>query len=141
MADPYNAKEVIVEIVNQSDGLNITVAEVNFSNPVRAIDVLPIKNTSVVLTPITSSGFYGKKTVYYNRIHISEAGAIVVARGAANNHVALLPAINTKYGLYLTTDDIIDHVIPAGQTGDITVPLEINPNSLTWYDGAVIVTA
>lgn len=140
MADPYNTREVLVELINLNDNLTVTVDDVEFGLPVRITDPSPPRNTRVQITAKTESGFYGVKTINYNRMHISEVGVIQVERGAANNHVALLPAINTKYGLFLTAEDIVNQTIPAGQTGLITVPLAINPNSLSFYDGAVIVT-
>lgn len=140
MADPYNTREVLIELINADDNLNVTVDDVTFGTPVRVTDPNPPRNTILQITSKTESGFYGVKTINYNRMHISEIGTIQVERGAANSHVALLPAINTKYGLFLTAEDIVDQVIPAGQTGLITVPLQISPNSLSFYDGAVIVT-
>lgn len=140
MADPYNAKEVLLELINLTDGLNAAVADVTFGIPSKVTDPTPPKNTKILITPKTESGFYGIKTVYYNRIHIGEVGAMSVERDGASSHLALIPALNLKYGLYLTADDIIDKLIPPGDTGLITVVLQINPNSLTWYDGAVIVT-
>lgn len=140
MPDPYNTREVLVDLINANDGLTATVADVTFGDPVRVTDPNPPRNTRVAITANTESGFYGVKTVHYNRMHISEVGTIEVERGAANSHIALLPAINTKYGLFLTADDIIDQVIPVGETGLITVNLQINPNSLSFYDGAVITT-
>jgi hypothetical protein len=141
MADPYNTREVLVELINLNDNLNVTVDDVEFGTPVRVTDPNPPRNTRLQITSKTVSGFYGVKTINYNRMHISEIGTIQVQRGAANNHIALLPAINTKYGLFLTAEDIVDQVIPVGQTGLITVPLEISANSLSFYGGAIIVTS
>jgi hypothetical protein len=141
MADPYNTREVLVELINLNDNLNVTVDDVEFGTPVRVTDPNPPRNTRLQITSKTESGFYGVKTINYNRMHISEIGTIQVERGAANNHIALLPAINTKYGLFLTAEDIVDQVIPVGQTGLITVPLEISANSLSFYGGAIIVTS
>lgn len=140
MPDPYNPREILVELINADDSLNVTVDDVTFGNPQRVTTPSPQRNTRLQITANTESGFYGVKTINYNRMHISEVGTIEVERGAANNHIALLPAINTKYGLFLTAEDIIDQVIPPEQTGLITVVLQINPNSLTFYDGAVITT-
>ena len=150
MADPYNAKDVIIEYIRENEGLDVYLTDVDFSNPTRAEPtsdpenpgdtILPLRNTFVKITPKTVSGLYGVKTFHFNRIHISEVGVIEVEKGAATTHAGLLPAINTKYGLYLMPDDIVDQILNPALTGLITVVLQINPNSLTFYDGAVIAT-
>lgn len=142
MADPYNAKDVIIELLRINENKDIQLSEVTFANPVRAAATpAPLKNTSVKITPIASSGHYGIKIFHYDRIHISEVGPITVEKGAATTHEQLLPAINTKYGLYMVPGDIINTNINPVLTGEISVSLQINPNSLTWYSGDVIVTA
>lgn len=142
MADPYNAKDVILEYIRNNEGLDVYLDDVEFSNPVKSpTSPIPLRNTSVTITPTTTSGFYGKKIFHYNRIHISELGTITVEKGSATNHEQLLPAINLKYGLYLVPDDIINQPISPMLTGEIEVDLVINPNSLTWYDGPIIETS
>jgi len=141
MADPYNAKDVILEQINNQENLNVQLTDVIFEDPVLATEPNPLKNTSVKIRSRTESGFYGTKTFHYNRIHIGEAGPISVQRGSANSHFDLIPAINQKYGLYLTTDDIFNEALSPAQTGEITVVLQIKPTSLTWYSGPVIVTS
>jgi hypothetical protein len=140
-ANPYNAREVILERINVDDNLDVTVDDVVFENPVKPTEPLPIRNTILRIRSLTSSAFYGVKTFHYNRIHIDEVGPMTVERGAANTWAALLPAINEKYGLFMVPEDIIDGNIPVGLTGEIPVTLAISPNSLTWYDGPVIALA
>lgn len=140
MADPYNAKDVILERIRLEEGIDVQLDDVEFEDPVRVTDALPLRNTFVRIRSKTQSDWYGVKTFHYNRIHISEVGVITVERGSANNDIDLLPAVNLKYGLYMVPEDIINKVIPPGSTGEITVSFNINPNSLTWYDGDIIVT-
>lgn len=142
MADPYNAKDVILEYIRNHEGIDVYLDDVDFSNPVKSeISPVPLRNTSVTITPKTVSGLYGRKIFHYNRIHISEVGPIVVEKGSANNHEQILPTINLKYGLYLVPDDIINQSISPMLTGEIEIELQINPNSLTWYDGPIIPTS
>lgn len=138
--DPYNGEEVLLSIVNEQDGTDVLLEDVVFGSPQRATGVLPVRNTFVKITPQVQSGLYGIKTFWYNRIHKSELGTITVDRGEATTYLQILPAINDKYGLYLTIADIIDGPLPTLQVGEIEVDLPINPNSLAFYDGDIIVS-
>lgn len=139
MANPYDTKDVICEYIRLNEGIEVYPNEVNFANPVRSEPTpIPLRNTHVVITPVTSSGLYGKRIFHYNRIHISELGTVTVEKGSATTVYQLLSAINVKYGLYLTEDDVIDQVLSPIITGEIEVDLEIKPTSLAWYAGDII---
>ena len=135
-----DAKSVILSVVNQMENTSITVDDVDFGIPQRANGTLPVRNTKIVLSPKQSSGYYGNKTIWYNRIHISELGPITVQKGTATSMWGLIPAINAKYGIYLSTTDIIDAALPVNQTGEIAVTLNISQASLMFYAGPVIQT-
>lgn len=76
-------------------------------------------NTVVKITALPASGFSGSMNVYYTRRNLADAfpgsqnlGTI----SSATTIYALLPTINSKYGLNLTTQDINDGPVPAGST-------------------------
>lgn len=137
---PGDTKAILLSIVNQMEGSSITTADVDFGLPQRATGSLPVRNTKILITPKSDSGYYGIKTLWYNRIHISELGNIVVNKGTATTVSQLLPAINSKYGISLTAGDIVDEALSPAQTGEIVVYLNINPNSLMFYTGLIIPT-
>lgn len=141
--NPYNGEEVLLAIINDQDGTDVLIEDVTFGVPQRAEPTppeVPVRNTFIKITPKVESGLYGIKTFWYNRIHKSELGVITVNRGSATTYAQILPAINDKYGLYLTVDDIVDAALPSLQVGEITVDLPINPGSFAFYDGTIIVT-
>lgn len=138
--NPYNGEEVLLAIINEQDGTDVLLTDITFGVPQRATGVLPVRNTFVKITPVVQSGLYGIKTFWYNRIHKSELGVITVDRGEATTYSQLLPAINDKYGLYLTTDDIVDGALPSLQVGEIEVDLPIDPGSFAFYQGDIIVS-
>lgn len=138
--NPANPKEVILSILNQSSGTAVEVSDVDFGVPQRATGGAPLRNTKLVISPKSNSGYYGNKVIWYNRIHISELGTITVNKGTSTLYSQLIPAINTKYGIYLSVDDIVDGPLPVGQSGEIAVTLPINPSSLMFYSGAKIIT-
>lgn len=138
--NPANPKEVILAILNQSSGTSVEVTDVDFSTPQRATGGAPLRNTRLVISPKANSGYYGNKVIWYNRIHISDLGSITVNKGTATLYSQLIPAINAKYGIYLSIDDIVDGPLPVGQTGEIVVSLPIKSSSLMFYSGAKIIT-
>lgn len=139
MANPYNAKDIICEYIRLNEGIDVQLADVTFSDPVRSEpSPIPLRNTSITIVPVTSSGLYGRRVFHYNRIHISELGTVTVDKGSATTVYQLLAAINDKYGLYLTEDDVYDQILSPVVTGDIDIDLQIKPTSLIWYAGDII---
>lgn len=138
--NPYSGEEVLLAIINEQETTNVLITDVTFGTPQRATGALPVRNTFVKVTPRVESGLYGIKTLWYNRIHKSELGTITIDRDVHTTYSQLLPAINTKYGLYLTVADIIDGPLPSLQVGEIEVDLPINPSSLSFYSGDIIIS-
>lgn len=137
---PIDPKLVLLSIINQLDGGAISTADVDFDLPQRATGPTPLRNTKVRLFPKMTSEYFGSRLFWYNRIHVSEISPIAVNKGTANSYWDLIDEINETYGLFLSTDDIVDTPIPPEQTGLIYLTLDINPNSLMFYGGPLIIT-
>lgn len=131
--------EALLALVNKHEGINIRFEDVTFLSPQIPTEALPVRNTKVRLAPKATSGFYGVKTIWYNRIHIASLGSLIVPQGTATKVSDLLPAINVKYGIYITPSDIIDGNIGVPVNGQVTVNLNISNNSLVFYGGATVV--
>jgi hypothetical protein len=74
-------------------------------------------NTVISLTAQEASGYSGSINLYYNRQPLSVAISASISLGsipAATTIWALLPTINTKYSLNLTTQDVVNGTVPAG---------------------------
>lgn len=111
-----------------------------FDEPIR-IDTLPTnKNTKIYVTAKISSEYFGRKTLRYNRIHISDLPAITVNKTTENSLYSLLPIINSTYGLVLNTQDIEDADISGVPAGPYTPTLTIKETSLIFYAGTKIIT-
>ena len=134
-------KAVLLAALNQALGKNFTLAEFTFSDPVAITIPTPTRNTMIKLAPLAASGYYGVRKVYYNRIHVSELGQIVVSRGAATRVSDLLPQINEKYGVYIQPTDIYDGLLPAEVPGETEVQITLNfrPSSIIFYGGVQII--
>lgn len=119
-----DGKEVLLEAIKKKYHYSLDKEDVGFSDPERVTVPNPTHNTLIYIGPKATSGYYGIKKIYYNRIHVSELGRIRVAKGTATKVSELLPSINLKYGIHVKNEDIFDEVLP-----DITPPqteVEIN---------------
>lgn len=134
-------KKLIFKCLSKDDIRNISVEdyELNFnlSNPEKILTTLPKKNTKLLLIPKMESPYFGIKTILYNRIHISELGNVFVTRTTQNTTHDLLDQINEKLSIRLNIFDIVDE--PLTQTGSFNIELKIEPNSLVFYDGPIII--
>lgn len=119
-----DGKEVLLEAIKKKYHYSLDKDDVGFSDPERVTVPNPTHNTIIYIGPKATSGYYGIKKIYYNRIHVSELGRIRVAKGTATKVSELLPSINLKYGIQVKNEDIFDEVLP-----DITPPqteVEVN---------------
>lgn len=94
------------------------------------------------MAPTVISGYYGVKTVFYNRIHGDQLGPIILDYSviAGNTMVSeLLPDINDQYGVYIKPSDIIDAPIPPTTPGQpVNISLVFSETSIIFYSGTVI---
>lgn len=134
-----DGKAVLLALYNAKEGTNLQLSDFAFSMPIMPTENNPIRNTKIKLYPYAASGYYGVKTIYYNRIHLSELGTIRVTRGNAVTLVDLLPAINNKYGVDILATDVVNYTLPALTTSqDIVVDITFTGSSIVFYAGDVI---
>lgn len=71
-------------------------------------DATSAKNTLLIARPIATSGKYGLIRIYYDRIDVSNLPAHPgVARDGNTTRADVINAINTYYGINLTTNDYV----------------------------------
>jgi len=136
-------KQIIIDLINDANsGLGMTSAEVELSAPGAGNGTL---NTSLVVTPAAGSRFSNQVTVYYNRLGLAAVVATQDGRieAIAESYTAadVLDAINAKYNLLITSDDIEDLVLPAIPTvpgGEATLTLTAKAGSLIFTGTAEI---
>jgi len=91
--------------------------QVSFDPP-QALVNDPDYNSSVLLRTNRTSGYSGTKTMRYNRVDFALAmvgkDSTLPTTGMGSTVFTSLAAINTKYGLALSTDDVIDAPISGG---------------------------
>lgn len=79
----------------------------------------PNCNTKISLTAKTASGYSGSLNLFYNRRPLGDVITGSVSLGtisSATTILALLPTINSKYGINLTSQDLVDGPVPAGSS-------------------------
>lgn len=144
MNDVGNNRNRIIDALRKQSGTSLTRDQFleNFvlADPTRPVGSSLRKNTCVKVTAKLESKYFGTKTAWYNRIHVNELGIIEVTRTTETKVLQLLPQINDKYNLTLTSFDIINFDLLPSQVGTFPIILPINPSSLMFYDGAFITT-
>lgn len=97
------------------------------------------RNTKLGVTALASSEYFGRKTIRYNRIHLTDLIDLTVEKSGEETIYELLPKINTIHGTFFTDQDIEDEDITGEPDGDYTPDLIIKVTSLIFYDGPKIV--
>jgi hypothetical protein len=93
-----DGKELLLAAINRKTGRNYTLRDFEFGEPTAITDVpTPTHNTSIKFGPKLDSGYYGVRTIFYNRIHASDLGSIIVPYDGETRLHQLLDKINEKY--------------------------------------------
>lgn len=126
---------VLLAAVNAAIGSNFTLNDVEFAAPELVSTPQPLRNSVIKMAPKASSGYYGVRRIFYNRIHVSELGVISVPRASAVNVSDLLTDISYKYGILIKPEDIYDAVLPPAAPGVPSVEINFNfrPTSVIYY--------
>lgn len=138
ISTPGDGRYGLLKIVNIISDENYTLDDLDFSTPTRNEDDSDSRNTKVDLFFKTEKGNYGKKTLYYNRAHVSELPTLTISRLGATTYHDVIDTINETYNLFLTPNDIINGPLPNVIDSIITVVLPISPESYKLYDGDLI---
>lgn len=123
--------DLLVSLINQANPtlpFPVTKTNMTFGTPTVITPATgTIQNTSVLCTPISTSGYRNKQTLTYRRIDLTamffdipvEIYKYSPASTGASPYTFynLLSDINTRYGLSLTTDDFPDASFPAASDG------------------------
>ena len=136
-----DGKDVLLRVINTIYGKNFTLDDFDFGKPEFVVTPNPTHNSYVKLGPKAHTGYYGFRTVYYNRIHVSELGTIKVPYAGEQFLTQVLPKINVKYGILIKPEDVYEQIIapPATPGADIILDLQFRPESLVFYGGDRII--
>lgn len=131
---------LLLAAINQKLGKNYALSDFDFGVPEIVTTPEPTHNTKIKFGPKLTAGYYGVRTVYYNRIHASELGQVIVAYDGEGFLSQLLTKINEKYGVLILETDIFDTAItpPSGGVNQVQVALSFRPESVVFYSSVQI---
>jgi hypothetical protein len=108
--------EILMQMINRQNNVFLSVQDFEFSQPeVHSDPYKPDVNTSVTLTPIAGSGYYGARTIHYARNNFAEVFGSMPVDFYPVEQLTLyeiLPLLNATYGINLKEDDVEDAPIP-----------------------------
>jgi hypothetical protein len=135
-----DGKDVLIAVLNHIYGESFTLDDFDFGTPEPVILPDPTHNSKIKLGPKAHTGYYGFRTIYYNRIHVSELGPIKVPYDGENYLTQVLDKINNKYGILIKPTDIYEQVLtpPVPPETNVNVELNFKPDSLVFYGGDMI---
>ena len=127
-------KQIIVDLINYDNDTNLVEELLTFGTPV--VTTAPF-NTSLVVSSVPDSNYIGSVTLKYDRIDIATllgSKSINIPVGSATKVSDLIPIINNRFNINLTSDDYVDKYLPTLELNDIneikSFNITINPNSL-----------
>lgn len=133
-----DSQSIIVDLINDKNpGLGLTPALLTFGVPA-AYSGAESRNTKLTVEAAAGSGYSGDRDLFYNRLDLSVvvgSKSDVFSLGNAVNISDLIPEINTRYGINLTTDDYTDAALP---TFTDEVPNENKPFTIVVKAGSLI---
>jgi hypothetical protein len=129
------ANLILVSLVNYSKGLGILPSEVTFGQPA-SIGGNPNWDTLVPMIGVNTPGFGYKNDVIlkYKRVPVDitpQAASRIFDRSGHADLVSLLPTINARFGLQLSTNDVTNQALPVA-TGQQSLAIPINFESLIY---------
>jgi len=133
MANPMTkpGRELVIDLINLDNDLEFAPSDLSLSSPTAAGEGAQ-RNTSVVVTGTGTTRFVGPQTIEYDRIDLADylgrwISQMEIQTGWGFSDV--LDAINTRFDLSLTTQDIQHQTIPAGDTWPKLIQIAAQPDS------------
>lgn len=122
MSDPIldftkEPKQIILDLIN-ADNPDTTTSPVTEAQVIFAAPVVETgaKNTSLELDSVVGGPYLGKRTIYYDRLVLSEVFALISNRFEKTDEVTtiadVVALINAHYKLNLTDDDFTASEFP-----------------------------
>lgn len=136
---PLNIKQdhrqVILDRFNAKNALQLKYQDFIFDDPI-TVDAIT-HNTEILVRPKLDSKGYNSFKIFYNKMDLSEVldrSHFRIDTQELTTVVEILDFINDTFGIYLTSDDIINHPIeyedPTDKKLRASVLVEAKPTSL-----------
>jgi hypothetical protein len=137
-------EQILVDMINQDNGLNLTTDIVSFSLPTPASSVSG-RNTKVVVSAKPGTRVSGEVPLYYSRLPLDSTAAgknhVFKVEGALTM-AQLIPAINERFGINLQSSEYQNAQLPVFDqiAGHEQMPFALNasPHSLVFIGSVVL---
>lgn len=125
--------QLALDMINRKAGTTFRTRDVTLEN-ITYLDE-GVYNTEATITPVQGSAYQEPYTIQYDRVNIEQLfrGVQIKIVPAYQKKLSdYLPSLNTKYGLSLTEEDIVDGIIEAVDP-PFTVEIPIKENNPAFY--------
>jgi hypothetical protein len=136
--------QLILDAINRRNRTRLTLADVVITRPVPATTEDAFVNSAITVTGTGTTSYTGPDPVHYRRLDFDTLLAprdrtFTVANGEVDFTMSdLLPQINTRYGLALTTDDVVDGSWSPSPTDYVDVLLEARDQSYAYIGSSLL---
>lgn len=137
----YNKSSIqlAIDMVNQAAGTSFRIKDITFKD-VKYLDE-GYYNTSAKLVPALGSDYQDPVVIQYDRINVDTffRGIEVKVQPAYQKMLSdYLPTINETYGLSLTSEDIVDGLIPVDTSPPFKVKITIKDDNPAFYGSFIL---
>lgn len=112
---------IIVDLINEDNpGHGLTTELLTLGVPAAAPGGSPVRNTQLRVTAAPGSGYVGFVDVLYDRVDMADIPGLmskIFPVGNAVNVADLIPEVNARYGINITSSDFVDAPLPAATGG------------------------
>lgn len=140
MADTQSSittpKQQLVDLINATNGSTLTIADVDFSDPVAGNYTLPegLRNARVTMTAAPGSEYTGSEELYYNRLALSDLGPIGIITPTPLTGEQFLQTLSSQIGVDLLAEEFESFAIPVLEIGiESIVTLVAKDTAIKWY--------
>lgn len=145
MAVTKASQQLLLDSINETNGLSanpLTLTQIGLGLPLAATTSDATFNTYCTVYGLYGKGYYGSVTVRYRRYDLGtfflNVVPTIIQSGFSPGKLSdLLPYLNDRYGLALTTADIVDVNFPYGTT-DIVTTLTAKDTNWAWLGSTPI---
>lgn len=139
----YNGRQVLFDLINLTSSFKYEMSHGwDFTPPRRMPQGSKFNTVCEMINGVKDSGLFSMRTVYYNRIHTSDLGSLVLPKGSATLVSDLIDAINLALSTSLSSFEIIDAQLPNPDgAGNVTFNLTFFDSSMQYYSGEKIIPA
>ena len=131
---------VLTDLINAKNNTNFTASNFVFGSPIVTNVLSDPSQTSVTITPVVNSNFYGVQTIHYKRINIADvfnSKIVQVLATSAINLSDVIAEICVDYGINLLSTDYVNVALPAYNSNNPIAPrfvtITMSSSSLLFY--------